>query len=132
MQTILGSGGAIGNELAKALKNYTTEIRLVSRTPKKVNDTDNLFTADLTDRNAVFSAVQGSEIVYLTVGLEYKTKVWQTSWPPLMKNVIDACIEHKSKLVFFDNVYMIGGDNVRHITEDCRPLLQGPPIFTEM
>jgi nucleoside-diphosphate-sugar epimerase len=118
MQTILGSGGAIGNELAKALKNYTTEIRLVSRTPKKVNDTDNLFTADLTDRNAVFSAVQGSEIVYLTVGLEYKTKVWQTSWPPLMKNVIDACIEHKSKLVFFDNVYMIGGDNVRHITED--------------
>ena len=118
MQTILGSGGAIGVELAKALKNYTTEIRLVSRNPKKVNDTDHLFPADLTDRNSVFSAVKGSEIVYLTVGLEYKTKVWQTSWPPLMKNVIDACIEFKSKLVFFDNVYMIGGDNVRHITED--------------
>jgi nucleoside-diphosphate-sugar epimerase len=118
MQTILGSGGAIGNELARALKNYTTEIRLVSRNPKKLNDTDHLFPADLTDRKTVFSAVQGSEIVYLTIGLEYKTKVWQTSWPPLMKNVIDACIEYKCKLVFFDNVYMIGGDNVKHITEN--------------
>lgn len=118
MQTILGSGGAIGNELAKALKNYTTEIRLVSRTPKKVNDTDHLFPADLTDRTAVFSAVKGSEVVYLTIGLEYKTKVWQNLWPPLMKNVIDACIEYNSKLVFFDNVYMIGGDNVKHITEN--------------
>lgn len=35
MQTILGSGGAIGIELAKALKEFTNEIRLVSRNPKK-------------------------------------------------------------------------------------------------
>ena len=118
MQTILGSGGAIGTELARALKQYTTDIRLVSRNPKRVNETDQTFQADLTDRNAVFSAVKGSEIVYLTVGLPYETKVWQSVWPLLMKNVIDACIEYTSKLVFFDNVYMIGGDNVRHITED--------------
>ncbi len=35
MQTILGSGGAIGIPLAKELKNYTDQIRLVSRNPKK-------------------------------------------------------------------------------------------------
>jgi nucleoside-diphosphate-sugar epimerase len=118
MQTILGSGGSIGVELARALKNYTAEIRLVSRNPQKVNDSDSLFPADLTERSAVFSAIKGSEIVYLTIGLEYKTKVWQALWPPLMKNVTDACIEYGSKLVFFDNVYMIGGDNVKHITEN--------------
>ena len=118
MQTILGSGGAIGIELAKALKNFTSDIRLVSRNPLKVNETDKTFQADLTDRNAIFSAVKGSEIVYLTIGLEYKTKVWQTAWPLLMKNVIDACTENNSKLVFFDNVYMIGGDQVKHITEN--------------
>jgi hypothetical protein len=33
MQTILGSGGAIDIELAKALTSYTTRIRLVSRHP---------------------------------------------------------------------------------------------------
>ena len=47
MQTILGSGGAIGVELAKALASYTSHIRLVSRHPKKVNDTDELVAADL-------------------------------------------------------------------------------------
>ncbi len=118
MQTVLGAGGAIGIALAKSLKSYTNNIRLVSRNPKKVNDTDTLFPADLTARNKIFEAVKDSEIVYLTVGLPYKLKVWRETWPVLMQNVIDACIEHNCKLVFFDNVYMIGGDNVKHITEN--------------
>lgn len=118
MQTILGSGGAIGIELAKALTKYTTDIRLVSRNPKKINDTDKLFSADLTDREQVFKAVEGSEIVYLTVGFDYNTKHWQKVWPELIKNVVDACIQHNVKLVFFDNIYAIGGDNVNHITEN--------------
>jgi putative NADH-flavin reductase len=42
MQTILGAGGAIGNSLAKELLQYTPELRLVSRNPKKVNETDTL------------------------------------------------------------------------------------------
>ena len=118
MQTILGAGGAIGNELARALISYTGNIRLVSRNPKKVNDSDILHPADLMDKEQIFNAVRDSEIVYLVVGLEYKTKTWKEKWPPLIQNVIDACIRHNSKLVFFDNVYMIGGDNIKHITED--------------
>ena len=35
MQVILGSGGAIGNDLAKELKNFSIRIRLASRNPKK-------------------------------------------------------------------------------------------------
>lgn len=34
-----------------------------------------------------------------------------------IKNVVDACLQYNAKLVFFDNVYAIGGDNVNHITE---------------
>jgi len=37
MQTILGAGGIIGKGLAKKPSNTQTEIRLVSRNPKKVN-----------------------------------------------------------------------------------------------
>ena len=118
MQTILGAGGSISIELAKSLNYFTDEIRLVSRNPKKVNETDQLFSADLAEREQVFKAVEGSDIVYLTVGLEYTTKIWQQLWPPLMQNVIDACIASKAKLVFFDNVYAIGGDFVSHIKED--------------
>jgi nucleoside-diphosphate-sugar epimerase len=116
-QTILGSGGAIGVELAKALKAYTNDIQLVSRNPKKVNDTDNLFSADLSDKAQVLKAVEGSSVCYLTLGYDYNTKLWQAKWPVLIKNVVEACITHKAKLVFFDNVYAIGGDNVKHITE---------------
>ena len=108
MQTILGSSGIIGKELAKSLLQYTDRIRLVSRKPKLVNPTDQLVIADLTNAQQVLSAVAGSEVVYLTVGLLYKTGVWQKQWPIIMQNVIDACKTYKAKLVFFDNVYVYG------------------------
>ena len=108
MQTILGSSGVIGTELAKSLTQYTDKIRLVSRNPKRVNPTDQLVIADLTNPEQVLTAVEGADVVYLTVGLEYKINVWQTKWPVIMQNVIDACKTHKAKLVFFDNVYAYG------------------------
>jgi len=111
MQTILGSSGIIGKELAKVLPQYTNKIRLVSRNPKKVNESDELFTANLFNADETMKAVEGSEIVYLTVGLQYDINVWRTQWPSLMKNVIDACKKNKSKLVFFDNVYSYGRVN---------------------
>ena len=65
MQTILGSGGAIGIPLAKELQHYSDKVRLVARHPIKINDTDELFTGDLTNGEQVNKAVEGSEIVYL-------------------------------------------------------------------
>jgi nucleoside-diphosphate-sugar epimerase len=108
MQTILGSTGIIGTELAKALIQYTDKIRLVSRNPKRVNPTDQIVVADLLNPQQVLTSVEGSEVVYLTVGLEYKIRVWQSQWPVIMQNVIEACKIHKAKLVFFDNVYAYG------------------------
>src|SRR5512138_757023 len=101
MQTILGANGTIGTILARELRNYTNRIRLVSRHPKRVNDNDELFPADLLEQGMVDKAVEGSDVVYLVVGLEYSYKVWKEKWPVLMRSVIDACIKHKSRLVFF-------------------------------
>ncbi len=117
MQTILGAGGAIGRELGKSLKDYTDDIRLVSRNPSKINEADSLMAADLTDRSQVESAIEGSEIVYLTVGLPYNLKVWRNTWPVIMGNVIHGCKLHGAKLVFLDNIYMYPRDSVGHITE---------------
>jgi len=118
MQTILGSGGAIGIELAKALTRHTSDIRLVSRTPQRVNPTDHLFPADLTNPAEVQKAVAGSETLYLTVGLPYDIKIWQSTWPLIMKNVIDACKTHQARLVFFDNMYMYDPDHLNPMTEE--------------
>jgi nucleoside-diphosphate-sugar epimerase len=119
MQTILGAGGAIGVELAKALPEYTSNIRLVGRNPSKVNQEDQLVQADLTQSDDVMRAVQDSEVVYITAGLPYNTKVWETTWPIIMNNVIEACKDHQVKLVFFDNVYMYDPDCMGSMTEQC-------------
>ena len=107
MQTILGSTGQIGQELARELhKNFTQDIRLVSRNPKKINATDTLMSANLLDADETRNAVQGSDIVYLTAGLPMDTERWIREWPVIMSNVINACEAEKAKLVYFDNTYM--------------------------
>ena len=118
MQTILGANGQIAEELARELKrNYTSDIRLVSRNPQKVNQTDSIQPANLLDRDETESAVKGSEIAYLTVGLPLDAKTWEESFPPIMENVIAACKKHSVRLVYFDNTYMYPQDS-RVLTED--------------
>jgi nucleoside-diphosphate-sugar epimerase len=108
MQTILGANGVIGKNIAKALPKYTSSIRLVSRDPKPIGGNEELFQADLTDWKQTIHALKGSKVAYLAVGLNYSTEVWQKEWPLIMTNVINACKEHGTNLVFFDNVYCYG------------------------
>ncbi len=107
MQTILGANGQIGQGLALSLKqDYTDDIRLVSRRPQKVNDTDQLLGADLMSLNDTMKAVEDSDTVYVTVGLPMDTQLWLERWPIFMHNIIEACAKHHAKLVYFDNTYM--------------------------
>jgi len=118
LQTILGSGGGIGVPLARELKKYTNKIRLVSRNPQKVNDTDELFPADASDLRLIDKAIAGSEVVYVTIGFKYNLKVWQKTWPPFMQEVINSCKKHNSRLVFFDNMYIYAKNTIPFMTED--------------
>ncbi len=118
MQTILGAGGAIGTEMAKELTRYTQAIRLVSRNPKKINPTDQLFPADITNADELDNAIAGSEIVYLLVGFPYSVKQWKQYWPSTVRNIIKSCKKHHSKLVFFDNIYMYDPNFLSKMDED--------------
>ena len=118
MQTILGANGTIGSVLTKELVSYTNKIRLVSRNPRKVNESDELFPADLSNPAFVDQAVEGSEVVYLVVGFDYNLKVWEEKWPTLMRATINACIKHNARLVFFDNVYSYDINAIPHMTEE--------------
>ncbi len=118
MQTILGASGQIGEELAKELKkNFTSDIRIVSRNAKKVNDTDTVLSADLSIREKAIEAVEGSEIAYFTLGLPMNSDLWEKQFPLITQNVIDACKINGTKLVFFDNTYMYP-QNDQILTED--------------
>lgn len=111
MQTILGANGIIAQELSKNVLRYTTHLRQVSRNPKKVNSSDEIMPANLLNFDQTDKAVKGSEVVYLLAGLKYDVNVWREQWPVVMRNVLDACKKHNSRLVFFDNVYAYGKVN---------------------
>ena len=118
MQTILGSGGPIGVELAKELPKFTDKVKLVSRNPKSVSGNEELVSANLLNIDDVDKSVNGSEVVYLTVGLKYSIKVWEKEWPIIIDNVIQSCKKHKTKLVFFDNIYMYDPNYLENMTEE--------------
>ncbi|MFS4491457.1 NAD-dependent epimerase/dehydratase family protein [Maribacter sp. 2308TA10-17] len=111
MHTILGANGIIGEELAKELRaNYTKEIKLVGRNPKKVHPDDVLCTADLFNIEDVHKALENTEIAYMTFGLPYTSEVWLRDWVCIMENVIEGCKKQNCKLVYFDNTYMYPQD----------------------
>ena len=119
MQTILGANGQIAVELAKELKRrYTSDLRLVSRTPRKVNESDVLVSANLLDAAQTADAVKGSEVVYFTAGLPPDTELWEAQFPTMLKNALDACRAAGAKFVYFDNTYMYPQD-ARTLREDA-------------
>ncbi|AJT41081.1 NAD-dependent epimerase/dehydratase family protein [Psychromicrobium lacuslunae] len=107
MQTILGANGQIAEELTRYIHdNITRDIRLVSRNPRKIHQTDHLYQANLLDAAATSTAVEGSSVAYLAVGLPMNSSLWEQQFPTMMANTIAACQKHGVKLVFFDNTYM--------------------------
>jgi nucleoside-diphosphate-sugar epimerase len=111
MITILGAGGAIGNELVKLLAARNQPFRLVGRNPHSVIGATETVSADIADQEQTIRAVAGSSVVHLLVGLKYDHKLWAEMWPRIMANTIEACKRAGAKLVFFDNVYMYGKVN---------------------
>jgi nucleoside-diphosphate-sugar epimerase len=108
MHTILGAGGAIGNELGMELSRKGERVRFVGRNPQMANGATEVVAADLSNLQQTIDAVSGSAVAYLMVGLKYDLTVWRDLWPRIMHNAIEACKRVKAKLIFFDNVYMYG------------------------
>ena len=119
MQTILGATGQIAVELARELRrNHTSELRLVSRNPRKVNETDALVAANLLDAGQTAAAVKGSEVVYFTAGLPPDTALWEAQFPTMLRNALNASRAAGARFVYFDNTYMYPQD-ARVLTEDA-------------
>ena len=77
MLTILGAGGAVGNQLVKLLAAKNRPFRLVGRNPRATPSATETVAADVTDRDQTVRAVAGSDVVHLLVGLKYDRRVWQ-------------------------------------------------------
>lgn len=107
--SVLGASGNVGKLLVEYLDSKGYKIKAFGRhTPKfDLKNVENL-TLDYSNQERLNRAIQGSDITYMLVGLEYKSKVWEAEWVPLIQRLIKSCESAKSKLVFFDNVYAYG------------------------
>jgi len=106
---VLGASGNVGKLLVEYLVSKGYKIKAFGRHAPKfdLKNVENL-EVDYSNQEEMNKAVASSDITYMLVGLEYKSKVWEAEWVPLVKRLIDACESAKSKLVFFDNVYAYG------------------------
>jgi nucleoside-diphosphate-sugar epimerase len=83
-------------------------VRLVGRNPRLVQGATEAVSADISNLDQTISAVSGSTVVHLVVGLKYDVSVWRELWPRIMGNAIEGCKRANARLIFFDNVYMYG------------------------
>lgn len=112
MQTVLGANGQIATELARELRRSCAgDVRLVSRNPRKVNETDSLVSANLLDAGQTLDAVKGSGVVYFTAGLPPDTELWERQFPIMLRNALDACRAEGASFAYFDNTYMYPQDD---------------------
>ncbi len=103
LHTILGAGGAVGNQLLAVLQQNNQRVRLISRKARPSINAE-IIAADVTNYEQTMNAVKGSDVVYLVVGLAYDIRVWKENWPKIMANTINACRAHGSKLIFLNGL----------------------------
>jgi nucleoside-diphosphate-sugar epimerase len=106
LHTVLGASGAIGRAVISELQSRNLPVRAVAR--RSTYPAVETVAADLLNSEEAHRVIAGSSHVYLCVGLPYRTAVWATQWPQLMRNMIDACAAANANLIFFDNVYLYG------------------------
>ncbi|HEX7760381.1 MAG TPA: NAD-dependent epimerase/dehydratase family protein [Caulobacteraceae bacterium] len=66
---------------------------------------------DMMDAASVRQAIEGASQVVMAVGFAYDAKLWRDVWPRAMTNLVEACAQTGARVVFLDNLYMLGPQN---------------------
>ncbi|MFN8820774.1 MAG: NAD-dependent epimerase/dehydratase family protein, partial [Betaproteobacteria bacterium] len=84
------------------------EVRIVQRHPRLIEGAVATASADVLDLDGLTKAVEGSDVIYLILGLPYDAKVWLEGFPRAVSHAVEAARRVGARLVYFDNVYMYG------------------------
>jgi nucleoside-diphosphate-sugar epimerase len=107
--TVLGASGNVGKLLVKELSESGYRVKATGRSKPSFNiDGVENIAVDYNSQSELDNSANGSEVVFMLIGLEYKTKIWEAEWPPLISRIIESCKKSGAKLIFFDNIYAYG------------------------
>ncbi len=106
--TIIGYG-AVGRATARDLTGRGTSVRVAQRSrPADLPAGSTFMPCDVGDAGAVARVVAGASQVVLAVGFPYDRRVWRVAWPRAMANALAACEAAGARMVFVDDLYMLG------------------------
>lgn len=101
--------GACGRATVEQLHARGTPVIVAQRSrPKNLPAGVGFRPCDVIDEQAVLRAVAGAEQIVVAIGMPYDSKVWRTAWPKAMSNLLEACAATHARMVFVDNLYMLG------------------------
>jgi nucleoside-diphosphate-sugar epimerase len=104
--------GAVGRATVAALVARGTQVAVAQRgRPADLPAGVEFRPCDILDPDALHGAMAGSDQAVASVGLPYDRRVWRTAWPKAMANFVEACAATSARLVFVDNLYMLGPQN---------------------
>jgi nucleoside-diphosphate-sugar epimerase len=107
--TIVLGYGAAGRATVEALVARGDNVCVAQRSrPTDLPAAVGFRRCDVLDAQSVRQALDGASQVVLAVGFPYDARVWRTAWPKTMTNVIEGCAQTGARLVFVDNLYMLG------------------------
>ncbi len=108
VHSVIGGNGTIGAETVHHLAAAGCEVRVVQRHPRPIAGAVATASADIFDLEGLTRAVEGSDVVYLIIGLPYDAKTWLEGFPRAVAHAVEAARRVGARIVYFDNVYMYG------------------------
>lgn len=107
--TVVIGYGAAGRATAQALAARGDETCVAQRSrPADLPPQATFRPCDVLDAQSVRQAIAGARQVVLAVGFPYDARVWRKVWPKTITNVVEACAATGARMVFVDNLYMLG------------------------
>ena len=108
-ETVVMGFGAVGRATTMALADRGSPVSVAQRSqPKGLPAGVGYKACDVLDAEAVATAIGGASQVVVALGFAYDARVWRRAWPRAMANLIDACGRSGARMVFVDNLYMLG------------------------
>ena len=114
---ILGYG-PVGRASTELLSASARDVRVAQRRkPADLGPQIPFLALDALDRAALIAAAKGIGQIVVALGFPYFGKIWREVWPRAMDNVLAAAEASGARVVFVDNLYMLGPQSAP-LTED--------------
>lgn len=117
LHVVFGSG-QVGHPLAQRLLGAGKRVRVVKRSQGDVPEGAETMLGDATRESFCHEACAGASVIYHCMNPAYDTKLWATTLPRYMDNLIAAASKVGARLVVLDNLYMLGRTGGKPMNED--------------